>query len=396
MMTTIPSRIRRLWLPLLMLWSSSILWRATPTRGWEWTDWIVGNDYGNDNVVLEEEWSSTAAATTLSLEQVSALRVRDVKRRLARRHGYSADELAAMIFKKELVEALAFEEEKVRLRLQGDLQRLVLQRGVVLAVVVVLISSCWPLIRQAYDVALVNLVVYTDRKKLEARKCWQLKTKWGLLGVALMFIIDLLQAWLTVSILLSWVMAKSKYFFPTPNISIQPAQLMGGPMAQAFGGYGINIGAMLVTWILRFTHGRLEIWTGRAMSAALQAKRAKKASKKKKGNGHDDVVDDENEDDEPTNRATTQQQSRREARRQARQAAAAAAAAPPPDLPRHWMEPNGDNGSHNNHTTAASHSGIPTSREHDQFMQQVMQSTNQEDDGGEEVDSTSGGLDDLD
>ena len=145
------------------------------TRGWEWTDWIAGG--GQDAAAVWDDWSST---TTLSLNQVSELRARDIKRRLARTHGYSAEELAKMILKKELVEALAFEEEKVRLKLQDDVQRWLFQRGIIVAIVAVIIVYCWPLIQQGYEVALVNFVVYTDRKKLEAQRCWELKTKWGM------------------------------------------------------------------------------------------------------------------------------------------------------------------------------------------------------------------------
>ena len=277
-------------------------------HSWDWTDWVG-------------PWPTDENGDTLSLTEISDLRVRDIKRRLARSHGYSAEELAKMILKKELVETLALEEEKVRLKYDGDMQRALFWRGLVTTIICGLVLLCWPLLLQGYEVAMVNFVVYTDRKKLEARRCWELKTKWGTLGVTLMFLIDLLQAWLTLSILLSWIIPRSKYFFPTPNIPIRPAQFMGGPMEKAFGGYGINIGSMLVTWGLRFAHGQIERWTGQALSAAM---RAQKKKKKKKGSAA-----------EMDAQEAAAKQSRREARRQARQAAAATATptAPPPDLP---------------------------------------------------------------
>ena len=307
---------------------------------------------------------NTDTNSPLTYDQVADMRVRDLKRRLARTHGYAAEELAKMILKKELVEALAFEEEKVRLRLQADGQRLAFWRSVVVAIVVVLLVACWPLLQQGYEVAVVNFVVYTDRKKLEARRCWELQTKWGMLGVTLMFVIDLLQAWLTLSILLSWILPRSKYMFPTPNIPIRPAQFLGGPMEKAFGGYGINVGAMVVTWALRFTHGQLETWTGRALSAAMRAQKEKRKAKKKaaSSSGNDD-----------NDRAPQAQPSRRQARRQARQQAVPV---PPPNLPPNWMEPKNED---NNESPA-----FPTtSPSHEAFMQQLET-------------ETSSGLDELD
>lgn len=353
--TTRRRRIRR---PLLVsLLFLLLVWGTLPTASdaWKWSDWVGStstavSDVNNNNDALTA-WSSTS---TLSFAQVSELRVRDIKRRLARTHGYSAEELAKMILKKELVEALAFEEEKVRLKLQDDLQRFLFWKSVLLAVICVVTVMCWPLIQQGFEVAAVNFVVYTDRKKLEARRCWELKTKWGMLGVICMFIIDLLQAWLTVSILLSWVM-RSKYFFPTPNIPIRPAQFMGGPMEKAFGGYGINVGSMVVTWLLRVAHAQLERWTGQALSAAMrkQKKRVKKKSS-----------------------SEAERTSRRQARREAR-------AAMPPHLPPQWMEPNTtDNSSNGNHPDgqegetplqqqAPTPPAFPTSKEHEEFTKQL-------------------------
>uniref|UniRef100_A0A7S3L4R6 Uncharacterized protein n=1 Tax=Amphora coffeiformis TaxID=265554 RepID=A0A7S3L4R6_9STRA len=203
-----------------------------------------------------------------------------------------------------------------------------------------------------------------------------MKAKWGMLGVTLMFIIDLLQAWLTISILLSWVM-RSKYFFPTPNIPIRPAQFMGGPAEKAFGGYGINIGSMLVTWGLRFAHAQIEYYTGRALLAAQ-----KKRKKNKKSSSSTSQHDDDDDTTDAQNQAA--RQSRREERRKARQAAAAARAVPPPDLPPQWMEPNKDNSNNRAEGNEEDHPHVPTSREHEEFMQQVFQT--QEPTGLDELD----------
>lgn len=89
-----------------------------------------------------------------------------------------------------------------------------------------------------------------------------------------MFVVDMLQLWLSSSILLSWVMT-SKYFFPIPSIPIRPAQLMGGPISQGpLSGYGINVAPMAIGWAFRFVGSKLEGWTGRAFQRAV--KRQKK------------------------------------------------------------------------------------------------------------------------
>ena len=66
---------------------------------------------------LTEFWGDQTdldSSTTLSLSEITELRVRDIKRRLSRTHGYGADELARMLDKKELINALAYEEHRQR------------------------------------------------------------------------------------------------------------------------------------------------------------------------------------------------------------------------------------------------------------------------------------------
>ena len=282
---------------------------------WDWTaDTVADFTMGTVNTNKD----AAASSSFLSLTEIADMRVRDIKQRLARSHRYGADELGRMILKKELVETLAFEEEKVRLRSVDQHRRYWAWRGIGMAIVVVLVVACWPLLQQGYEVALVNFVVYTDRKQLEVTRCREWQSKWGMLGVTLMFMIDILQAWLTLSIVLSWVIRPNRYFFLTPNIPIKPAQFMGGPMDKAFGSYGINIGSMLVTWGLRFAHGQLETWTGKALARSRQRMQQTKKKKTKITNeGHGDF----------TAETTTQSDLRRQARREAQQQAATTAAA---------------------------------------------------------------------
>ena len=110
--------------------------------------------------------------------------------------------------------------------------------------------------------AQANFVVYTDKKKYEMGRCLELLSVKGYLGLLAMFIVGLLSFWLTVTLILSWVM-RSKYLFPITNLSIRPAALLAETMAGASGGgplarYGINVGSMVVMWALRFMQIRLQ------------------------------------------------------------------------------------------------------------------------------------------
>jgi hypothetical protein len=201
------------------------------------------------------------------------MRVRDLKYRLSRTHGYSADELGRILDKKELIQALAFEEHKERQKSQDKLKRFVLMRGILFSVIAVVLVWCWPILKHVWEVAAINFVVYTDRKRHEVRRCFELKSKLGMVGVLLMAIFDVLQVWLSTSVILSWFMS-SKYFFPMPNISVKPAQFMGtqvsnGPMGQ----YGLNVGPMVLTWGMRFVYGRIEAWAGRQFALAHREQR---------------------------------------------------------------------------------------------------------------------------
>ena len=73
------------------------------------------------------------------------MRVRDLKRRLTRQHGYSAEEVAKMLDKKELIHALAFEEEKLRLDQEELVKRRLVKRGILTAIITILVIMFWPL-----------------------------------------------------------------------------------------------------------------------------------------------------------------------------------------------------------------------------------------------------------
>jgi hypothetical protein len=335
---------------LLLLCSISLPF----TNAWEWSDWMGGLS------------STTTAVDTLSLPQVQEMRVRDLKRRLARHHGYSADEIGRMIHKKELVETLAFEEEKIRVQYEEKRKRQLVQKGILVAIVAVLVVMCWPLLSHAYEVIAVNVVVYTDRKRHEASKCWELQSYTGMLGVALMCLIDGLQFWMSASILLSWVMTRNRYFFPIPSLSLKPGQFMGPEVAKSsIANYGINVGPMVLSWGFRWIQGQLERFTGRALAKALRAQRQA----------------------ERANETPLEKANRRAARQQAkRERTAVAHSVPPAPSSSHAPPPYMQ--SHDG--TREAPMNIPMSAEHDLFLRELEQfpptSEGEDDMGGTSLD----------
>ena len=188
-----------------------------------------------------------------------------------------------MLDKKELINALAYEEHRQRQRDDETRRRYQLRRSIVVALVAVIVVMLWPLFRTVWDVASVNFVVYTDRKRHEARTCSEYRSAWGALGVTCMFIVDMLSLWLSASVLLSWVM-RSRYFFPIPSIPIRPAALLAastGGNAGALGQYGVNVAPMVITWAFRYVSGKLEYWTGKALVKAQKRRRKEEKAKRK-------------------------------------------------------------------------------------------------------------------
>ena len=175
----------------IIIWFFQLLLSLPPTCcAWEWSDFVSGGVVAG--IVNNKN------ANTLTMADVSTMRVRDIKRRLSLNHGYSADELGAILDKKELIQLLAFEEHKIRQTQYDEIKRVLVQRGIITAIVVIVIIACWPVFQHLWDVASVNFVVYTDRKKHEVQRCRELKSIAGMIGVFVMSILDILQVWLTV------------------------------------------------------------------------------------------------------------------------------------------------------------------------------------------------------
>lgn len=230
-----------------------------PSNAWDWEDYLGSND---DIAAFQTH--------TLGMTEIRDMRVRDIKRRLTRTHGYSANELGRMLDKEELIQTLSFEEHKEREKELERVKRYVVIKGIILTLIAIVLVLFWPLWVQIYEVASVNFVVYVDKKEYEAKRCLELRSWEGILGVLLMGLLDGLQVWLSVSVILSWFMS-SAYFFPTPNLSIRPSHFMGESASRgALAKYGLNISPMVFTWSFRFLQGQLEKFTGRALSRAHQ------------------------------------------------------------------------------------------------------------------------------
>jgi hypothetical protein len=288
---------------------------------WNWSDYLGGSR------PRSKSSGADASGSTFSLEEISAMRVRDIKWHLGRRHGFGADEVGRILDKKELVEVLAVEEEKARIRYEGEAKRRRVQSSILWSLTAVAVVICWPLIRHAYDVVSVNVVVYTDRKRYEADVCREYRCIAAAIGFLCMLVLDALQLWLSLSVALSWFVRKSWWFFPTPSLPLRPGQFMGEEVAKSqVGSYGINVGPMVLTWAMRFVHSKIEAWTGRALVRAQKEQRRR-----------------EREAETPRER-----EARKEAKRAARQQAAERQAARDPgtsvqaparaESPR-WMDP---------------------------------------------------------
>ena len=126
----------------------------------KFTNWINGGGGGGD-----DPSSSKSSSNTLSFIEISEMRVRDIKRRLSRQHGYGADEIAMMLDKKELINALAFEEHKVEQNERERKKRVALRRSIIVALLCVILVMFKGLFVHVYEVASVNFVVYTG-------ECW--------------------------------------------------------------------------------------------------------------------------------------------------------------------------------------------------------------------------------
>jgi hypothetical protein len=184
-----------------------ILIHSFTASAWEWSDLIVGGRRGQQQSSSSSRRRSTSTSSStptnaapepeatsfLTLNEVSEMRVRDIKWRLARHHGYSAEELGKMIDKKDLIQALAYAEEQSRLLDEAAAKRSFIVQGLWFSFVAMVTVCLWPLIAQAWEVATVNLIVYKDKKVYEAQRCMELKSPAAVLGVVLMGILDVLQ-----------------------------------------------------------------------------------------------------------------------------------------------------------------------------------------------------------
>ena len=239
------------------------------SSAWEWTDYVVGGNNDEDDAIGRK---------TLSDAEISDLRVRDLKRRLTRSHGYSPNELDRMLDKKELMAVLSKEETKLRTKYRNIQGRKLLWKALLIAIMCVVAIVGWPLWVQLSEVTAVNWQVYYDRKRHEISQCLEFRSGKGVVGVMLLAILDGLRFWLSLTVLLSWILPSAspyrRYMFPIPSFPIRPGQFMGEKVANGpLGRYGMNIAPMAITWSMGFVRGKIEYWTGKALSAAASLRR---------------------------------------------------------------------------------------------------------------------------
>ena len=123
----------------------------------------------NDSSLPSSTTANTASSklyskdTPLNIHEIAELRVRDIKRRLSRQHGYSLTEISKMMDKKELIEALAFEEHKAQMLIDQNNKRRRTKYSIIVALLAVIVVMFWPLFKHVYEVVSVNVVVYTGK-----------------------------------------------------------------------------------------------------------------------------------------------------------------------------------------------------------------------------------------
>jgi len=234
-------------------------------------------NYATDRLFPPDEYiDPDSKINFLNIVEISDMRARDIRRRLARIHGYEPGELAKMIDKKDLINALSYAEHKHYEQEMDRRKWIMFKRTIIYTALAIMAVMFWPLIKHAVEVALVRLEMYSDRRKYEMKRCNEYESRVGYFGIFLLFIIDFLGLWMSISILLSWFVTRSRYFFPTPSIPIRPAQLLSpGGNAGELGKYGINVGPMLVSWVFRYLNGKVENMIGRDCARQLRKKHKK-------------------------------------------------------------------------------------------------------------------------
>lgn len=85
------------------------------------------------------------------------------RRRLTREYGYGADEIAKILDKKELVNALSYEEHRKSQKEEERKKRVALRRSIIMALFCVIFVMFRPLLVHAWEVLCVNVEVYTGK-----------------------------------------------------------------------------------------------------------------------------------------------------------------------------------------------------------------------------------------
>jgi len=270
--------------PLLLV--TCTLWLSSPTlfgiipvaSAWEWTDYVVGGSTEKD----EDGIITTVGERrrTLTNAEISGLRVRDLKRRLGRGHGYSANELGRMLDKKDLISALIEEETKLRNKNRSDKRRKLFLKALIIAILCVVAIVGWPLWTHLSEVLAVNWTVFYDQKRHEISQCWELRSAMGAFGVAMLTLLDLLRLWLSCTVILSWFLSNDsryrRFLLPIPTLSIKPGQFMGEQVRNSgMASWGMNVAPMVIRWGMGYLRTKVEYLTGKSLSTAARLRRQK-------------------------------------------------------------------------------------------------------------------------
>ena len=89
----------------------------------------------------------------------------------------------------------------------------IMRRGIIVALICISLAIFRQPLFMAWEVVCVNVVVYVDKKRYEINRCRELHSFKGFFGIFIMMIINALQQWLSVSVILSWFIT-SRYLFP--------------------------------------------------------------------------------------------------------------------------------------------------------------------------------------
>ena len=151
--------------------------------------------------------------------------------------------------------------------------------GLVFVVVFVLLLTLTPLLNTFITMSHIYITTTTTIYKT----CRTSGTYFGILLLLTLLVLDLARAWLKLTIFIGWVcptryrMLLWRYLFPTPNLTLNTGDIMGG----GGGGFGFNVAPMIISWVLGWGRGKIEGGIARCVKHAGKIKRRKERKERK-------------------------------------------------------------------------------------------------------------------